>query len=154
MKSIKLNLLICFILIVILATCSGCGASFHLRKARYHEAKAIALGASIEEKSDTVIKYVDVPFPVTKLDTVFKVTNDTIRFTKDSIQYKILVRNNKVYLHTTPKVKYFRVKQTFYVNKTKTIKAGWTNWQYYSGIVGGILFGFVLGALLSRMLWR
>jgi len=139
-----------YLLIISVVIFSGCGASHHLKRAKFHIAKAEALGASIEVKSDTIVQFKDVPFPVVKFDTVFNVSHDTVRFTKDSIEYKVLVRNNKVYIHSQSKPRYFRVKETVYVNKTTTIKAGFTAWD----IIKWCLFVAVLSVLLSRLLWK
>lgn len=141
-------------IILLLLICSGCGAGFHVKRAKYHLAKAEVLGASIEVKSDTIVKYKDVPFPVVKLDTVFSITKDTIRFTKDSIEYKILVRNNKIFVHAKSKPRYFRIKETVYINRSTNISAGYTKWQYISAIIGAVLFGMVTGGLGVKLLWR
>ncbi len=144
------GLITTFVLLVILLSCQGCGAPFHLKRAKYHENKAIALGAKVEEKTDTVFKYVNVPVPEIKVDTVFAVTNDTITFTKDSIQYKILIRDKKVYFHVQSKPKYFRVKQTIFVNKTKTISSGYTTFD----IIKWCLFVAVASVLLGKLFWK
>src|SRR6478735_175574 len=105
---------------------SSCGAGFHLKRAKFHIARAEALGASIEAKSDTIIQYkeIEVPAVNSEVDVPFGV--DTVYVTKDSIQFKIKVneKTKRVYVHVLSKPKYFRVKETVYINRTTTIKAG------------------------------
>jgi len=143
-----------YLLLISVAILSGCGPANLLKRAQKLEAKAILKGASVAH--DTVFVDRTVIVPKIEIDTVVTNVNfrDTIVVTKDNVVTKIKINDvlRTVYVNTICPPDTLKIKVPFTV--TKTIKAGYTNWQYYSVMISGILFGLVAGAILSKLLWR
>jgi len=140
--------------ISLIAILSSCGPAALLKRSQELERRAIAKGAIVTNKVDSVFQDVVVEVPVIMMDTVVSLQHDTITFTKNNIETKILVRDKKIYINQVVSPKPIIVRQTVYITKTKTIKAGKTNFEYWSFGIGFLIFGFVLGAILSRLLWK
>lgn len=91
--------------IVLIVLLSSCGANYHLRKARKHIDKAIALGADI--KRDTILVHDTTYIPKVQYDTVYENINyhDTVRFEskRTIVKWKLDTVTKKLYLKVTEK---------------------------------------------------
>jgi hypothetical protein len=145
MKNMKYLLLI-FIL-------SGCGAGFHVKRAKYHLMKAEMKGASV--KQDTVFKEIVLKVPGVKVEFIPKplVVNDTLYFEKDRVITKVLVKNipgktNTVYVKTECPDARIESKVPVTVNTKITAKAG-INWKT---LALSVILAFILGFLTKMFL--
>ncbi len=134
--------------LLLLLILSSCSATNLLKRADRLIKKAELKGATWS--ADTVYKEVIVHVPELKVDTVVAFTYDTITIVKDNIITKVKIdeRTKKIYITTEQEAKKVYVRVPYTV--TRTIKAGYTGWQ----VIGGSLFAFVVGAILSKIFWR
>lgn len=119
--------------IILCILLSSCGASYNLRRAERHIAKAVAKGAEI--KDDTVYKEITVIVPSSRAEQVITAPNwaDTVVVTKDSITVKILRIPGTT---TTPETVYIQaecpektVTKKVPIAIKRQIKAGYTLWD-------------------------
>lgn len=76
---------------------AGCGPSYHLKRAKYHQARAIAKGAVVTV--DTVYKEIKVLVPSVKVDTVFHDVHDTVTIEKERIRIRyVKLPGDSVYI--------------------------------------------------------
>jgi len=143
-----------YLLLISVVILSGCGPANLLKRSQELERRAIAKGAIVTHKTDTIFQEVQIQVPVIKMDTVVKLTTDTIRVKQNGIDTKIVIRDKKVYIKQVVHPPPITVRRTIYVNNTKTIKTGKTGFEYWSAAIGMLIFGFVLGFILSKLLWR
>lgn len=146
-KSISLSALGVFILVLM----SGCGATYHLRKSKEHELKAIALGAIV--RPDTVYKEIKVLVPEIRFDTLVQKVNfkDTIFVTNDSIitKVKVDVVRHTVFVQSKAPTRTITIKQPIAV--TRTIKAGKSIWELIQAFIAGVAIGVMGYALLKAI---
>jgi hypothetical protein len=147
MKREYISLLITFILMVVLMTCQSCGPAYHLKRSKYHELKAIAKGAKVENQTDTIVKDSLIYLPATEADTLARNVNfqDTVYLDSKDVRtvVKVDVVKRTVYIHSVCKPKTITVRQKFYITKSRTISAGKTLFEYWSAFVMGIVIGVI-----------
>ena len=151
MRTIK-NLL-CILILVL----SSCGPAWHLKEAKKHLQKAEALGASV--RRDTIFKEIkfDIKGPNTTVDL-----GDIILHRKDGVEHRLILKDTIIYkdkirIEVRDSVQYIECPDSLIVEKVPVIvdtdiKHGYTEWQYISAIIGGILFGLVVGFLLGKII--
>jgi len=136
---------------------SACSPAWHLQRIKHHMNKAEEKGASI--KTDTTYKTIvfDVKGAKTSFDlgpTIIHRKDGVVGryILKDTVIYKdrikTEIRDNTVFVECPDE----QVEEKVPVAVNTEIKAGYTKWQYGTAIVGGILFGLVLGFILGKVL--
>lgn len=135
----------------------SCGPAWHLQKAEKHLLKAKEKGAKIE--SDTTFKTVKFnvvgpkatfdlgPILIHRKDGVVYVPilKDTVIY-KDRI--KLQIQRDSIEVDCPDEIKEVEVP----VKVETKIQSGYTKWQYGSAIVGGVLFGVIVGFLLGKII--
>jgi hypothetical protein len=133
------------IIIILLSSLilSGCGASWHLKRAEHHQKKAIAHGAVIT--LDTVFIDKAVFIEEVKRDSIFfSLPGDTIRIEKDRLRVTyVRLPGDSVYIEG--KCLPDTVKVSVPVTITNTIQAEskikWW-WLLIASAVGAVIFRF------------
>jgi hypothetical protein len=144
-------------LLLMLLLVTGCGPAWHLQKAQKHIDKAKEKGADVA--SDTTFAKVkfDIVGAKTQFDlgpTIISRQDGTVNkyIIKDTIVYqdriKTIIKDNKIFVECPDEE---MVKEVPVAVDTK-LTAGYTKWQYGTGIASGLLFGLVVGFLLGKII--
>jgi len=136
--------------IILALILSSCGAANQLKRAERLIAKAEAKGA--KWSVDTVYVTKEVIVPEVKFDTVIQKVNftDTLTIVKDNIVTKVKVNTITKEIFVSTKCPPDTIRIEVPVRIDKSIKAGYTLLQ----LIGMMVFGIVLGALLGKLLWK
>ena len=150
---------------ILILTLSGilcsCGANYHLRRMEYHELKAIAKGAKLEEKvkveTDTIYRDTTIYLAGETLDETFSfVDRDTVYLeSKEGVKAKLSIDSRKKTgsaaiecpekIVTVPQ-KYY-VNRKFYINRNYETGLAW--WQ-----VIGLCIATGIATLMTADLYR
>lgn len=135
--------------ISILLLC-GCGPAHYLKKAERAIKKAEQLGAVV--KHDTVFIDRTIIIPEHKTDTLIRQVNfhDTIRLETERVKWKVKVNTIEKEIFVEAKCKADTVRIKVPVETTRVIKAGYTAFT----IIKWIFMALIIGALLSKLLWK
>lgn len=133
---------------------TACGPAALLKHAQRDIEKAKIKGAKIEKT--TTFK------PITFTTQGSKAEFNTIIQQKDGVVNKYILKDTTIVKN---RIKFIQKDSTIYVEcpeETKTVEvpveenlkisAGYTKWQYGTGIAGGVLFGLVVGFLLGKII--
>jgi hypothetical protein len=72
-------------LIFLVISLSGCTSKYHLKRAQHHIEKAKKKDPSVKGVVDTVYKQVIVTVPSVKIDTIVRVTTDTLTIENERV---------------------------------------------------------------------
>lgn len=122
---------------------TSCGPAHKVRKAEQLLEQAGELGAKWH--SDTVKTTVEVVRPEIKTVTVTKILpGDTVIQEKENVITKIIrLPGDSIIVETTVKADTVYKEVPTYI--TKTISAGYTQWELIGSTLGGILFTILMG---------
>lgn len=153
------------LIIIILVFASGCGAPYHLKRAKHHWNKAIEKGA--KTTVDTTWQTVPVIVPEITFETILKPewhyhyipTTDTLKREDPATGAKVSVKVDlnegcpedcirEIYVKT--EVPPDTVYADCPTGVNMTAKAGHTNWD----MIVLAIFCLALGAILGRLFWR
>lgn len=138
----------------------SCGASWHIKRAENHIAKAEAMGVKWREQTKVDTVFMDIPDsdPGMEMDSTFDLSGsdkpDTVYITKENIVTKVVINTvkGKAYVKTIekPTTKYIRVPVTVHKTVTRTLRAGLALWQQ----IGLGIFFFLLGFMVCDLYHR
>lgn len=139
-------------LLFILFYCSGCGPSYHLRRAQHHIKKAELKGAVWSR--DTLFKKLNLKVPGIKVEFEPRIltSGKPMIFIKDSVRTEVLIKSGKngvdtVYVDT--KCPDSTIEEKVPVAINNKIEAGQTFWQK-----AGIFFlVFLAGVAVGIWIW-
>lgn len=135
-------------LLLLLTSCSEAfRANRHLKRAQFHQRMAYALGADVENKTDTVYK--EIITPVHHFDTLTQVNNftDTIYTVKDRIITKIKIDVQKKTVYEKVQCPNDTIKVPIYITKTVKMETHSGQVIKWWWLLIALCVGFVVKAL-------
>lgn len=133
----------------------SCSPVWHLKQAVKHEKKAIEKGAdvkydSIKQTHRFELKGAKTSINFSTINPVKTVTQNSVIF-KDTTIYKdkikTIFKDNIIEIECPDSI----VTKDVTVGVNKKISAGRTEFQYYTGVIGAVIFGLIIGYFV-RML--
>lgn len=128
----------------------SCGPTYNLKQAKKHLIKAEQKGAKIDR--DTIYKDIITERSVTdtlvKFIEVNRIFTDTLKI--ETTKWKTLTKFDKVTRTVFQKVECKPDTIRVPIEVRTNISAGYSGWQ----LLGMILFGLVVGALVGRVAWK
>ena len=127
---------------------SGCNTNYYLKRAEINTRKAIERGAKV--KVDTIYQEHTVFVPQVRVDSIFtSKVGDTVRIYKDRLKLKyVRIPGDSVFIEGKCEADTVKISVPYTV--TEKVKSG----IGVINVVQWALLALIVGAILSRILWK